>query len=354
MTATVARLPSRPSRPTIKIDGQAEPTLEAALISYRLDSSLEDMASAQLEFGNWGGEDEGFTFYDRELLEFGAELEVAIDDAPLFQGKISAISGHYPEAGPPTISVCAEDELQSLRMTRRSRSFENATLEDVAGDIAQAHGLTADVAITTAAAPLIAQINQTDFAFLFDLARRFGGSVAIEDGILQIRADRGTPAVELRWAGTLRAFDVCADLSGQRSTVTVAGWDVGSKDQASHTADSSVVSSDLGSDTGGSAILDEKLAARDETLAHCLPASQSEAREIAESAYRMMARDFVTGEGLCETDPLIHVGAKLELAGLGRIFDGTYRATCVSHLFDPANGATTEFRCDRPGIGGDA
>ncbi|MEL7444409.1 MAG: hypothetical protein AAGK02_01190 [Pseudomonadota bacterium] len=354
MTATVARLPSRPSRPTIRVNGQAEPTLESALISYRLHSSLEAMATAQLEFGNWGGEGDGFQFYDRQLLEFGADIEIAIDDEPLFRGKISALTGHYPEAGPPTISVCAEDDLQSLRMTRRSRSFEDSTLDDVTQTIAQAHGLTADVSITTAAAPLIAQVNQTDLAFLFDLARRFGGSVSVENGTLYVRADRGTPNVELRWAGTLRAFDVCADLAGQRSTVTVAGWDVGSKSEASHTADASILSSDLGGDIGGSALLDEKLTARNETLAHCMPASQSEAREIAESAYRLMARDFVTGEGLCETDPLIHVGANLELAGLGPVFDGTYRATTVTHLFDPTSGAITEFRCDRPGIGDNA
>lgn len=355
MTASVARLPNRPSRPTISFNGEPQPRLEAALIGYRLHASLEDMASAQLEFGNWGSEEnDGFTYYDRALLDFGAEIEVAIEDEPLFKGRISAISGHYPEGGPPTISVCAEDALQALRMTRRTRSFEDATLEDVAQTIAQGHGLTADVEINSAAAPLIAQVNQTDFAFLFDLARRFGGTVSVEDGTLFVRRDPGTPAVELRWSGTLRAFDVCADLSGQRSTITVSGWDVGGKDVASHTADASILSSDLGSDTGGSALLDEKLGERPETLAHCMPASNSEAREIAETAYRTMARDFVTGEGLCETDPLIHVGAKLELAGLGELFDGTYRATSVTHQFDPTSGAITEFRCDRPGLGGAA
>ncbi|ABC63955.1 phage late control D family protein [Erythrobacter litoralis] len=351
MTATVARLPSRPSRPTISVGGSAQPELEAALIGYRLHSSLEDVSTAELEFGNWGGDDAGFRFYDREVIDFGEEVEISIDDAPLFTGRISAIGGHYPEAGPPTLSFCAEDSLQALRMTRRSRSFEDATLEDVARAVADAHGLTAQVEVQAAAAPLIAQVNQTDFAFLFDLARRFGASVTVDGDTLHIRSDEGTPAVELRWAGTLRAFDVTGDLAGQRSTITVGGWDVGNKSEASHTADASVIANDLGSDLGGSALLDEKITARNEVLAHCLPASQSEAREIAESAYRRMARDFVTGEGLCETDPLIHVGAKLELAGLGRLFDGEYRATSVTHLFDPDSGAITEFRCDRPGIG---
>ncbi len=354
MIATLPRFPSRPARPTITVAGAAQPELEAALLSYRLHGSIEDMATGELTFANWGGEDAGFRFYDRSVLDFGAEIVISIDGAALFAGTITAIGGSYPEAGPPTITVCAEDRLQALRMTRRSRSFEQASLADVAQTIAAAHGLTAQVAVQSAAAPLIAQVNQTDFAFLFDLARRFGATVSVEGDTLHIRADHGTPAVELRWAGTLRAFDVVADLAGQRSTITVGGWDVGIKDAASHTADASLLSSDLGSDTGGAALLEEKLAARNEVLAHCLPATRSEAREIAESAFRAMARDFVTGEGLCETDPLIHVGARLTLAGLGRLFDGTYRATEVTHLFDPNAGAVTEFRCDRPGIGGAA
>lgn len=354
MTATLARLPTRPARPTITVAGASQPELEAALLAYRIHGSLEEMGMAEFTFANWGGEDAGYRFYDRAVIDFGSEIVISIDGRALFAGHITAIGGSYPEAGPPTITVCAEDRLQALRMTRRSRSFEQANLADVAQTVASAYGLTAQVAVNSAAAPLIAQVNQTDFAFLVDLARRFGASVSVEGDILHVRADHGTTAVELRWAGTLRAFDVVADLVGQRNTITVSGWDVGGKEAASHTADASILAGELGSDTSGAALLEEKLAARHEVLAHCVPASRSEAREIAESALRAMARDFVTGEGLCETDPLIHVGARLKLTGLGRLFDGTYRATAVTHLFDPTTGAITEFRCDRIGIGGAA
>jgi hypothetical protein len=59
----------------------------------------------------------------------------------------------------------------------------------------------------------------------------------------------------------------------------------------------------------------------------------------------------VTGEGLCETDPRLRVGAVLELSGLGPLFDGRYRATAVSHLYDPDDGARSLFRCNRAGLG---
>jgi len=57
MTAQIARLPSRPARPTIEVAGKRDPRLEAALISYELSEGIEAMAHAELCFGNWGGED---------------------------------------------------------------------------------------------------------------------------------------------------------------------------------------------------------------------------------------------------------------------------------------------------------
>ncbi len=351
MPATVARLPSRPSRPTIRIDGESQPRLEAAMLSYRLHASIESMASAEIEFGNWGGEDAGFQFFSRDILDFGKEIVVSLQNEILFQGRISAINGRFPSAGPPTIVVLAEDRLQDLRMTRRSRSFEQVSLADVADAIARDHGLTAQVEVETAVAPVLTQVNQTDFAFLFDLARRFNAKVHISEQTLYVTEDRGTPPVDLRWSGTLREFDVTADLARQYNAIIASGWDVASKEAISHEADSSEMSAEIGSDTGGAALLEEFFEPRIETLAHLKPSTVTEAREFANGAYRRMARDFVMGEGECETDPLIHVGAMLELSGLGDLFNGLYRALEVTHCFDPQLGALSEFRCHRAGIG---
>jgi len=321
------------------------------MLSYRLHESIESMASAEIEFGNWGGEEAGFQFFSRDILDFGKEIIVSLQDETLFQGRISAINGRFPSAGPPTILVLAEDRLQDLRMTRRTRSFEQATLADVAETIARDHGLTAQVEVDTAVAPVLTQVNQTDFAFLFDLARRFDANVHISEETLYVLEDRGTPPVELRWSGTLREFDVTADLARQYSSIVVSGWDVTSKEAISHTAESNEISAELSADVGGAALLEELFEPRIETLAHLKPSTVTEAREFANGAYRRMARDFVMGEGECETDPLIHVGAMLQMSGLGNLFDGSYRALEVTHCFDPQLGAVSEFRCHRAGIG---
>lgn len=352
MTAEIARLPSRPARPTVEIGGEQNATLEAALLEYELTDSIESMARAELVFGNWGGSDHpGFQHFDRRTLEFGKSVKVSIGDEALFDGRITAIAADYPEAAAPKISILAEDRLQDLRMTRRTRCFSQASLGDVVRRIASDHGLQADVGISAPAVPLLAQLNQTDLAFLFDTARRFDADIFVSGTTLHAAATRGDEAVKLAWAGTLRTFAVVADLAHQRSALVASGWDVGGKEAVSHRGEKAAVESELDGDEAAGDILDQALGSRTDTLAHGVPRSADEARQLAEASYRHMARSFVTGEGTCETDPAIRAGAKLELSGLGPLFDGNYRAISVTHLFDLANGARTEFRCNRPGIG---
>ncbi len=352
MATNVARLPIRSARPTIEIDGQRAAVLEAALVSYELTDSLESMARAELVFGNWGGADKpGFQHFDRRTIDFGKPIKVKKGDELLFDGRITAITAEFPEGVPPQIGVLAEDRLQDLRMTRRTRSFAQKSLGDVARSIATDHGLQAQISSTAPAVPLLAQVNQSDLAFLTDIARRFDADIYVEGTNLHVVPSRDHAVVKLAWAGTLRAFSVTADLAHQRTAIVASGWDVKAKAAVSHKAEKSAVSGELGRDEAGADILQRAFGTRVDTLAHSLPANNSEARQLAEAGYRHMARSFVTGEGVCETDALVRAGAKMELTGLGPLFDGTYRATSVTHLFDPEHGARSAFRCNRPGLG---
>ena len=352
MAAELARLPTRPARPTIEVDGRRNAVLEAALLAYELGDSIESMARAELTFGNWGGENEpGFQHFDRRTLEFGKSLKVTMGDGILFEGRITALGADYPEGAPPTITVLGEDRLQDLRMTRRTRCFSQSSLGDVVRRIASDHGLQPEVRTSAPAVPLLVQLNQTDLAFLFDTARRFDVDIHVSGTTLKAVPSRSEQAVKLAWAGTLRSFKVLADLAGQRTAVVASGWNVARKQAISQRGAKSAISSELGSDQAAADILAASLGQRVDTIAHGLPRSADEARQLAEASYRHMARAFVTGEGQCETDPAIRAGAKLELSGLGPLFNGTYRAISVTHMFDSEHGARTEFQCNRPGMG---
>lgn len=352
MNTNVARMPSRPARPTIEIGGEQNTRLEAGLLEYAISDTIDGISNAELRFGNWGGEDaQGFQYFDRVKLDFGKVLAVKMGSDLLFKGKISAISGHYPEGSPAQIAVLAEDRLQDLRMVRRTRSFERQSLADIARTIAGDHGLQSLIDTSGPTYASVAQVNQSDLAFLHDLARAEGAQVYFSDDQLIVKKSHDLPDVSLAWAGTLRAFDVTADLAGQRTSVTASGWSVADKQGVKHKADKAALGSEIGGDQAGAEILAAAFGECGDQVAHCLPATDQEAKSLAEASFRSMARNFIVGDGVSETDPKMRVGAKLELTGLGPLFDGKYRIRSVCHLFDAADGARTEFSCDRPGLG---
>ncbi|MBL0021590.1 MAG: phage late control D family protein [Sphingomonadales bacterium] len=352
MATNIARLPSKPARPSIEIDGKQDTVLEAALLSYALSDPIDGMANAELRFGNWGGKDKpGFQYFDRKTLEFGKEIAVKLRDSVLFQGRITAISGHFPEGGSPEISILAEDRLQDLRMVRRTRTFTQSSLAEIAQKIARDHGLQVEATSNGPTYAVIAQVNQSDLAFLYDFARRDDAQMWFEGGKLQLKTKHEHKQAELAWAGTLRAFDVTADLAGQRTKIAASGWDVDKKEAVKSEAEKAAIGSELGNDQAAADILSERFGDRADQVAHGIPANEREARSLAEASYRNMARNFITGHGVCETDPLIRSGAKLKLSGLGPLFDGQYRIRSVTHLFDAAAGSRSEFACDRPGLG---
>lgn len=349
--APVIPLPMAPSRPVIELDGQRQDRLESALQSMVLADGIDTMANAELVLGNWGGEVPGFQWFGRDIIDFGKPLTVKLGSDTLFSGRISAIGGDFPDGGPPKLIVLAEDRLQDLRMTRRTRSFTATSLADVARTIASDHGLSPDISIDAASQPAIAQVNQSDLAFLHDLAWREDAVVWVDGDTLHVARRRPSTRVELAWAGSLREFSVTADLATQASALVAAGWNVADRAAASHRSDASAISSELGNDEGGGTILERALGARVATLAHALPRDAAEARAVAEAQFARQARRFVTGEGVAETRAALAPGATLALSGLGPLFDGDYRATQVTHRFDQADGLRSEFSCERLGIG---
>ncbi len=343
------------ARPAFEVGGQAQPDLAAQLLSLDIRDEATGLARCEVAFGNWGLSDGavGFRYFDRQLLDFGKPFAVKLGDETLFEGRILGLQASFPEGSPPTLRVLADDRLQDLRMTRRTRSFADQSDADVARQIAQDHGLTAQIDAAGPTHRHLAQVNQSDLAFLHERARAIDAELWVQGGTLHFksRRDRDAGRLTLAWGGQLRRFDVTADLALQRTEVAASGWDVGAKQAVRATAGANALGAELGSDESGIAILQQSLGARPETLAHAAAASEAEARALAESALRLAARRFVRGHGTAEPQATLRVGTALQLDGLGLLFSGRYIATAVHHRFDAHHGLRTEFEAERPGIG---
>ncbi|MCI0398253.1 MAG: hypothetical protein L0322_25435, partial [Chloroflexi bacterium] len=231
---------------------------------------------------------------------------------------------------------------------------EDLTDADVARQIAAQHGLTAEVDADGPTYRVLAQLNQSDLAFLRERAAAIDAEVWVEERTLhfQARSRRNAGEVQLQYGGNLLEFSVLADLAHQRTSVRVSGWDVGNKSQIDVEAGEGAIRGELNGHRSGSAVLANALAERHERIVTAVPLSEAEARAMAEARYRERARRFLTGAGLTDGTPAIRVGAVVELSRLGEPFDGKYTVTLARHTFDRVHGYRTVFEVERPGIGG--
>jgi phage protein D len=347
------------ARPNINIGGQTQTQLSDRLLDLLVEETAAGLYRAEATFANFDqvGDSFGFLYFDRKLLDFGKTLKIQMGAgqaaAPVFEGRIMGIEGRYPHLRPPEILVLAEDRLQDLRMTRRTRNFEDVSDAGIFQQIASRHGLQPVIDANGPRYKVLAQVNQSDLAFMRERARAVDAELWVDGKELHVqsRAKRKANDVTLTYGQGLFEFSSLADLATQTTGFSVTGWDAAAKRAIAFKATSSALGAELNGDLGGSALLQQAIGKRDQQIVHALPFTSEEAQALAEAHYRTTARRFVTGTGVADGDGRVQVGTRLQLKGLGSMFDGKYFVTGVRHLFDAKNGYRTWFAVERPGIG---
>src|SRR3954454_8098492 len=154
--------------PGINLGGQDKAELSAQLLDLAIWENSLGLYRCEASFGNWGNVNGkiGYRYFDRATLDFGEAIKVKIGDDVLFEGRVMGLTAAFPEAAPPRILVLADDRLQDLRMTRRTRTFANVSDSDVMQTIASDHSLTPSIDVSGGTHTVLAQVNQSDLAFL--------------------------------------------------------------------------------------------------------------------------------------------------------------------------------------------
>lgn len=347
-------------RPRILLDGNLERQVTDDLLSLKVHETTMGLACCEITLANLGeGEDSsGYNYFQRDILDFGKKLVVETGEedtrAAIFAGRIMALEAHYPHDRSPEMLILAEDTFQDLRMRRRTRTFSDVSDDDVFEQIAGEHGLTPELDLTGPVYSVLAQVNQSDLAFLRSRARAIDAELWIDDAsetlFAQARSRRQSSELSMSYGGILKDLVICADLACQQTAYTISGWDVAAKAPIRERVDDSVLRSELKGSLSGSQILQATIGPRKQSQVHTAPLNTNEARALAEANYKQSARRFVTGRGVCEGDGRLRVGTKLQLERLGKLFDGAFYVTEVSHIFDPKQGYYCEFKVEKAGI----
>jgi len=359
MATTTTRPAVYSAVPKLTVSGQAQTGLADGLREMTVEETTAGMMHCEATLVNWGPTANGpnYLYFNRQTLDFGKPLkiEAGAGDAAgsIFEGRIMAMEGRYFRVRPPELLLLAEDRLQDLRMTRRTRTFETISDNDVFQKVASEHGLQTSLDVTGPQYATLSQVNQSDLAFLRERARAIDAELWIDGSTLhvQARSRRKTSDLTLKFGESLYEFSVLADLALQMSSMTVSGWDVSGKQTLTSRADDSSLTAELNGDLSGTSLLQQAVGQRDQSIVHHLPATSAETKSLAESEYRRTARRFLTGIGVSEGDSRIRVGVKLQLQNLGTLFVGAYYVTRTRHTYDLVNGYRTWFEVERPGLG---
>jgi uncharacterized protein len=349
----ISKDPRYRARPTVRVDGQNRLPISKRVNTFRVVEHCGGLASLEMKLANErGAEDAGtpYAFEDERDLALGSRLTLLSGDEwrprEIFRGVVSGIEAEFTEEGPAEMLVLAEDALQSGRLARRSKVYDDLKIKALAGEIATNLSLTPKVTGFDSGVGVQVQLNESDLAFLRRMLRRYDGDVQVVGDELHVspRKDVSRGTVELERDGQLRRARFVVDLAHQVTEITTAGYDADTGQRVTGTSDGS----NLGPGTGrrGDQILKSKLAARSEHVGYPPVHTKAVAQAVADAAFDERARKFVTAFLTTEGNPQIRVGTKLKVKGTSKRFDNTYYVVQATHRFDLDRGYETECEAE--------
>lgn len=339
--------------PTVRINEQANQQVADLLLGMEMVEHEGGMSALELRLNNFATKPSGtasFAFEDDSVLKLGATIGIYAGDVSgpqeIFRGKITAIEGHFPKGSPPELHVLAEDLLQKARMARRSKTYDNAKISDIARTIASQLGLTPVINGFNDSIGTQVQLNESDLAFLRRLLQRYDGDLQIVGREMHVapRSQVQRNLLEVKLNSQLQEVRVLADLAHQVTKVTYAGWDVSQGQRISATSQG--VNFSPGSGRKGPDLLPDAIGQRSEHIGHLAALNQSEAQAMVDSSFDQRARTFLVATGTTEGNPALRVGTNLKLTGLGPRFSNTYYVTYTCHRYNTDDGYVTEFRAE--------
>lgn len=272
---------------------------------------------------------------DSQPFKIGATLVVkagAIDDqAPtktVFDGIVVAVDADFGHGG-ITLGIRAYDRGHKLHRNRKVRVFLKKTTSDAVKQVLTENGFTPKVDASGDAHEWLQQDNETDWDFIWRMARSLDYWLLIEGNNASfVKAGKAQATIDLAWPDTIAAFHPRVTGAQQVASVTARAWDpkaksalaANQKTPTQHTAiglERKKVSNDLG---GGNLHISGSTAT-----------SRGEVDKLAKATLDRIANAYVEAEAHVMGNPAIKAGVKLKITGVGKQFSGTYLVGTVRH-----------------------
>jgi uncharacterized protein involved in type VI secretion and phage assembly len=286
---------------------------------------------------------------DSSPLAVGAKVDIGLAAAggdalqPVISGQITSVEPEFGRGG-AVLAARGYDAGHGLNRTRTTETYQNMSSDDIAAKVADRAGLEAGrIESAGDVHDFVQQNNETDWEFLWRLARRIDFQVGVDQGALNFQkasADGDGAPPTLTWGGDLLTFRPRVTGVQQVDEVVVRSWDPASKDviESRQSAGQTDAAIGIGRDDVGSALGGGQM-----TLADRPVLSSDEADALATSMASRLANTYVEAEGVSRGDPALVAGVKVKIDGVGQSYGGLYTLSATSHTWRVGQGYETRF-----------
>jgi len=339
--------------PDVEIDGSAlAENLRTGLTDIVVDNHLHLPDMFTMVF-----DDPAHTLLGDAGLKVGSSVTIKAAslgaDTPdlLIGGEVTAVEADYDGGWDRTI-VRGYDKSHRLHRGRRTETYQNVKVSDVAQTVASRAGLdVGTIDDSGAVLPFVSQVNATDWEFLKARAREIGYEVGVFDGQFYFRkptesttgpdpgdADSQQPT-QLVYGRDLVSFHPRVNSSAQVTQINVRAWDPDNKAVLVGSADPVASHATLQDDP---ASLAQNFGSA-EYLVHDRPLpSQSDVDGTVHAVAEHIGSAFAEAEGVAVGNAKLRAGSAVSVGQVADAFSGKYTLTRTRHVFDD-DGYRTEF-----------
>lgn len=298
-------------------------------------------------------EDDKLEILRNSKVALGDEIEISLvknDDSQsldvVFAGEITAIEPSYETRFRTVVAIRGYDFSHRLTHGTYIRTFQNSKDSDIVSTMAGEVGLTPTVEATTTVYDHVMQYNQSNMAFLRQLARRNNYKFYVDtEKKLHFKkaATVEGSTVDLTWGTNLLGFFPRMTLSEQVTEVTVRGFDPKTKEAIVGTASTASYLQEIGKEQKGGAAYKSATTkdAKHYEVNHGA-IDQTHANALAQAILDELNADYIEVEGICKGDAQLVPGMKVKVDGVNDDFDGTYKLSAVRHIYS-RDSFRTEF-----------
>jgi phage protein D len=365
----------------VKVAGRELPDpVVRDVLEVRYKDDIEEIDAFELKLSNWDEEKFRFKYEPPSRSEFeglfdpGArfELWMGYQGSPrlMLTGEVTTLETSYASSGAATLMVRGLNVLHSFRTEQHTMAWENERDSDIAEDLGRrprAKG-RAGLGIEVRTAPLdsepeepyVLMDNQYDIVFLLARSRRHGYDVVLKEeddgegrrvqylyfGPSESRSEP-PPTYRFEWGKTLSAFRPTLSTAQQISEVIVRGWDRRRNKKIEGKATWQDLVPD-GPERRRMGPLAQAFGGRREVITDQPVHTEAQAKALAKEILSKKLKHMVQATGTSVGLPELRAGRKLEVAGLGVRFDGTYFVKSTEHTLGN-DGYRTEFTARREG-----